>query len=347
MKKHLTITLTLVLLLARSLVFAQGAITTAVPFLTVAPDARGSGLANCGAASKADVFSMYYNPAKYAFIDKNTSIGVAYGRGLLGQTDLFHGAVAQRIGQRSVIAASFRYHDEMSVSYVDPLGFAVSSFTPHHFAADLAYAFQLNDALSIAVAGRYIRSYAFSTSNPLYDTKTGQSFAGDLGVYYCKPLELWHLPMQYTLGASITNLGSKISYGKDNAGGNQNGLIKTPIPTTLRIGTGLKANLNEDHSLTGMIDFTKLLVPSSMSIDSFKEELYEINYGLGLEYAWKDMVFVRAGYFNQPQLKGNRKYLAFGLGFEYGGFGIDASYHCSTTSINNTYCFCVDTHFGF
>ena len=56
--------LLLPLLLIGGLVGAQGPITTAVPFLSVAPDARGSGLANCGVASEADVFSMYYNPAK-------------------------------------------------------------------------------------------------------------------------------------------------------------------------------------------------------------------------------------------------------------------------------------------
>ena len=361
--------LLLPLLLIGGLVWAQGPITTAVPFLSVAPDARGSGLANCGVASEADVFSMYYNPAKYAFIQKNTSVGISYSRWLIGKNNLFHAAASQRIGKRSVMAASFRYNEEMSISYYTPIGAAVGSYVPHHIAADLAYAFQLNDMLSIAVTGRYIRSSAFSTEEDFINThdhiQTGQSLAFDLGVYYHKPVKLGELPAQYTLGASVTNVGNKIGYGKNGMGWNHYELIKIPIPTTLRVGTGLKMNLHEDHSLAGMIDFTKLLVPSSITYESynesvfkgiirsfydapggFKEELYEINYGLGLEYAWKDRVYVRSGYFNQPQLKGNRKYLAFGIGFKFDYFGLDASYNLSTTTIHNSDYLRIGTYFN-
>lgn len=356
------------LLLVGGRMMAQGPITTAVPFLSVAPDARGSGLAGCGVASEADMFSMYYNPAKYAFVANNTSIGICYSRWLIGHNNLFHAAASQRIGKRSVIAASFRYNKEMGISYDNPFGFEVGSYTPHHFATDLAYAFQLNNALSIAVAGRYIQSSVFSTDantlNPYDRIKTGWSLAFDLGVFYNKPLDLGHIHAQYTFGTSISNVGNKIGYGKNDLWNNHFELFKTPIPTTLRIGTGLKMNLNEDHSLTGMIDFSKLLVPSSITYESydesvfkgmirsfydapggFKEELYEINYGLGLEYAWKDRVYVRSGYFNQPQLKGNRKYLAFGIGIKFDYFGLDASYNLSTTTIQNTDYLRIGTYF--
>ena len=39
-------------------------ITTAVPFISIAPDARGGSMGDCGVASEADVYSMHYNPAK-------------------------------------------------------------------------------------------------------------------------------------------------------------------------------------------------------------------------------------------------------------------------------------------
>ena len=52
-------------------------ITTAVPFLECYSDPRSISLGNCGVASEADVFSMYYNPAKYTFIKNKTSFGLS------------------------------------------------------------------------------------------------------------------------------------------------------------------------------------------------------------------------------------------------------------------------------
>ena len=43
-------------------------ITTAVPFVSIAPDARGGSMGDCGVASEPDVFSMNYNAAKYVYL---------------------------------------------------------------------------------------------------------------------------------------------------------------------------------------------------------------------------------------------------------------------------------------
>ncbi|MDI9533471.1 MAG: hypothetical protein QM238_07445, partial [Bacteroidota bacterium] len=44
------------------------AIQAVVPFLTIAPDSRAGALGNAGVATSADLYSMHWNPAKYAFI---------------------------------------------------------------------------------------------------------------------------------------------------------------------------------------------------------------------------------------------------------------------------------------
>ena len=57
-------------LLSFSNVFAQdevNPITTAAPFLLIAPDARAGGMGDIGGATSADVNSLHYNAAKYAF----------------------------------------------------------------------------------------------------------------------------------------------------------------------------------------------------------------------------------------------------------------------------------------
>ena len=43
-------------------------ITTAVPFVSISPDARGGSMGDCGVSSEADMYSMHYNPAKYVYL---------------------------------------------------------------------------------------------------------------------------------------------------------------------------------------------------------------------------------------------------------------------------------------
>ena len=51
-------------------------ITTAVPFVSIAPDARGGALGDCGVASDPDVYSMHYNTAKYVYLEDKLSVGL-------------------------------------------------------------------------------------------------------------------------------------------------------------------------------------------------------------------------------------------------------------------------------
>ncbi len=57
----------------------------------------------------------------------------------------------------------------------------------------------------------------------------------------------------------------------------------------------------------------------------FKEELEEINYGVGAEYVYNDKFALRAGYHHESQSKGNRKYFTVGAGFKMNVFSLDAS----------------------
>jgi len=59
-------------------------ITTAVPFLMIAPDARGGAMGDVGVSSEPDAFSMHYNPAKYAYIKKDMGVGISYSPWLKG-----------------------------------------------------------------------------------------------------------------------------------------------------------------------------------------------------------------------------------------------------------------------
>ena len=62
----------------------------------------------------------------------------------------------------------------------------------------------------------------------------------------------------------------------------------------------------------------------------FKEELKEITVSLGAEYNYNQQFFVRAGYFYENAMKGNRQYFSFGAGFSLNVIQLDAAYMLAT-----------------
>ena len=77
LKKNLIFSL---FLIVAQLLFSQErrVITTAVPFLMISADARASGLGEQGVATSPDAFSQHWNPSKYVFSEKLSSIGLSY-----------------------------------------------------------------------------------------------------------------------------------------------------------------------------------------------------------------------------------------------------------------------------
>ena len=49
-------------------------ITTAVPFLMIASDARAAGIGEQGVATSMDNFSQHWNPSKYVFSESNSGL---------------------------------------------------------------------------------------------------------------------------------------------------------------------------------------------------------------------------------------------------------------------------------
>ena len=334
-------------------------ITTAAPFLTYSPDARAAAMGECGVATDADAFSMYYNPAKYAFMEKHTVIASGFDFWMNYYVSPLpmnlYNAFAQKIG-RSAIAVTARYYTAGEIEIVDEHNQSLGTFSPHEFAADAAYSYRFGDYLSAGLAARFIYSKLTPSFN---DSKNaGMSIAGDIGVYYNRPLGR---VVDLSLGASITNIGTKMNYFSYSD-------KKDFIPTTMRLGAGVKVNFHPKHSLAFNVQFSKLLVPTPPirnmqtgeviygyddnvsvvagilhsfydapgysynpvtggydNIGKFYEELCEINTGIGLEYNLADHFFVRNGFYHRPALKGGENYLCSGLGMHFGIFGMDVS----------------------
>ena len=237
-------------------------ITTAVPFVSIAPDARGGALGDCGVASAPDVYSMNYNAAKYVYLEDKLSVGLGYSpwlRKLVDDMNLAYLAGAYKINDRSAVAATLRYFSCGQIEFRDNNNYLLGKFSPNEWVIDATYSRMLGDYLSGAVAGRFI--YSDLTQNQTDNGRPGISVAADVAVYYKKPVE-WFSSMDadFSWGASINNIGSKISY---------NGISdrRDFIPTTMRLGTNLRLELDEYNSLAFMVDFSKLLVPTPPVIE--------------------------------------------------------------------------------
>jgi hypothetical protein len=325
-------------------------ISTAVSFLTISPDSRGSGMGDLGAATTPDVYSMYWNPAKYSFIEKEFGVAgsvTPWLRKLVNDINLYNIGGFMKLSNNQVVAVSLRDFSLGEIQFTDDNGAFMKTGKPYELAVDLAYSRLFGEHFSGAMAARYIRSDISSgVSISGVETYPANAFAVDVAAYYTNKVQLSDKNGKWAAGVNVSNIGNKVNY--------TDGSEKDFLPTNLRIGTSLTVDMDEYNSLTGSVDLNKLLVPTSPYVDpvtkdtigkesnvgvvkgifqsfsdapgGYKEELHEIMYSVGAEYWYRKQFALRTGYFHEHETKGNRKYLTIGLGLRMNVFGLDFSY---------------------
>ncbi len=372
MKKTCLVILTSVLLSTLAL-SAQGIkdqlnpVLTGVPSLTITPDARAGGMGDVGAATTPDINSQYWNPSKYAFMESPAGLSFSFTpwlRRLVNDINLSYLAGYWKFDDLQSISASLRYFSLGEIKMTDAQGVPGASAHPNELAFDVAYSRLLSENLSAAVAFRYIRS-DMNVPSAESDMVPGNAIAADVAAYYRTPIEVASGDANLAFGLNISNIGSKISYGDA-----ENTLF---IPTNLRLGGSFEYPFDDYNKISFNADINKLLVPSSqirrMNEDGsfaesedeflarraeamnmgpiagifksfgdapggFSEELREIMWSAGAEYTYNNQFFVRAGYFNEHQTKGNRKFFSAGVGFKLNVFQLDAAYLISMAQSN-------------
>lgn len=311
------------------------AITTAVPFLLISPDARHAALGEAGVASSPDANSSYWNPAKLAFISTDYGGSVSYTPWLgkiINDMSISYLTGFYKISREQAVSVGLKYFDLGDIFFTEN-GVDGTNFNPREFSLDLTYSRILTEELSVGLTGRYIHSNltgAFSSGG--VDARPGKSVAADIGIFYNKQLQSAR-GSSLSLGATISNIGAKITYSdSDN---------KDFLPTNLRLGSAFTTSLDGHNTLTFLLDFNKLLVPTidknqtllsgmfSSFTDApggFSEEVHEITTSMGVEYWYEHVFAARLGYFLEAYDKGNRKYLTLGAGFRKKSFGFDIAY---------------------
>ncbi len=337
-------------------------ITVGAPSLTIAADARGGGMGDIGAATEPDVFSQYWNPAKYAFAYSKAGVALAYTpwlRRLVDDIDLAYLSGYFKLGDNDnqAIGASIRYFSLGEIRMYDILGNEYDNANPYEMAVDLSYSLKFSDTFAGAAAIRFIYSDLGLNEEGL---SPGKSFAADVAGYYNNYVMLGASECLLGLGFNISNIGTKISFNDGND--------YTFIPTNLRLGASLLYPMDDYNTISLNFDVNKLLVPTMPDLTgddltdeekqklrddynsispiagifkSFsdapggaKEEFQEIMWSVGAEYAYDNQFFVRGGYFYENPNKGNRQYFSIGAGFKLTAFQLDVAYLISTVPSN-------------
>jgi len=358
-------------------------ITTAVPFLLIASDARAAGMGDNGVATSADANSQQWNPAKYTFSLAKSGIGVSYTpylSKLVNDIFLANATYFNRLDERSAFGVSFKYFSLGEIEIVQDEFSQALIEKPNELTIDASYALRLADQFSMAVALRYLRSdLRIQAVDP--NASSASSIGVDITGYYQSEEQAFSdFNGRWRGGFAIQNIGPKIKY--DDAG------RENFIPTMLRLGGGFDFIFDQYNKLGLTAEFTKLLVPTPPMLGDeynyndnnnngiydegddlitpainrdviikgksqdvgfikgmfqsftdapggFSEELKEITWSLGAEYQYQDSFALRAGYFNESDIKGARKFFAMGAGFKYTTVNIDLSYLFSTSKVQS------------
>lgn len=329
----------------------------------IAPDARAGGMGDVGAATDPDVYSQFWNPAKYPFTISRAGVSLNYTpwlRQLVNDMGLAYLSGYYRIGDYSAVSGSVRYFSlgEVQGDYSQETKSSAFTIKPYEMSFDVAYSLMLSEKFSLGAAVRWI--YSDLTYTFTEETTPGSAFAADISAYYQNYVNLGSRECQLGLGLNISNIGSKITFGGDNR--------SEFIPTNLRLGASLMIPVDEFNRFTIAADANKLLVPThpirqtdESEIDyqdrlqkeyydvssisgifksfsdaprGFSEELEEVQWSVGAEYVYHDQFSVRAGYHHESENKGNRKYFTVGAGFKMNVFSLDAGYVIATAKSN-------------
>lgn len=335
----------------------------AVVSQTIAPDARGGGLGDVGAATYPDVNSQYWNPAKYPFCISRAGVALNFTpwlRSLVNDMNLAYLAGYYRIGDHSAVSSSLRYFNlgKVYTSYEGAESGEGTTINPYEMSLDVAYSLMLSETFSLSAALRWI--YSDMRFDEREDNSPASAFAADIAAYYQNYINIGQRECQLGIGLNISNIGSKIKFS-----GNE---YSEFLPANLRLGASLMIPIDEYNRLTIAADANKLLVPTVPKQEEgednseyedrvhreyndisairgifksfgdapggFKEELQEIYYGVGAEYTYNDKFSLRAGYHHEAENKGNRKYFTVGAGFKMSVFQLDAGYVVATAKSN-------------
>ena len=239
-------------------------ITTAVPFLMIAPDSRSGAMGDVGVALSPDANSLHWNPAKMAFSKNEVEMSLSYApwlRALVDDMNLAYVSSVRRLNDRQAYGVALRYFSLGNITFTDEVGTTIRDFQPAELSLDGGFSQKFTDKFSGGFSARFIHSnLTGGTSVQGADSRPGISVAADLSMYYVNDRANWGKKDGiFSWGMNMSNLGAKMSYTETAA--------RDFIPSNLRLGAAYETMLDDYNSLTIALDANKLLVPTQPIYD--------------------------------------------------------------------------------
>jgi len=335
----------------------------AVVFLQIEPDSRAAGMGNSGVALADNASAVFWNPAGLAS-QRGAEISLTHSNWLPSLiSDLFYEYLVGKYHVEGVgtFGGHVTFLNLGEQEWRDDQNVLLGTFRSYDLAVGVSAARNITDNLALGLGTRFIYSnLSGGVSIDDTQTKAGMSLGVDLGALYTfNPIQAGGAQLTPSLGLNLANMGPKIGYTVGDCDGvdDQGNALRCgdPIPTNLRFGGALRADLDEFNRVNFAVDFGKTLVDfdergsrdfyqaifsSWRPIDvcrspapgggcaDFEEVgvLRQITVGTGLEYWYNQLFAIRTGFFYEDPYNGNRKFVTFGAGVRYNLVGVDFSY---------------------
>ncbi len=259
--------------------------TSAAQFLKIGVGARASAMGESFVAEANDASAIYWNPAGIAAMSGNEMMLVRTN--WIADMTYDFAAVAMPVENLGTFGLFYQAlnMDEMKVrTEYKPEGtgelFSATSFT-----LGVTYAKNMTNRFAFGITTKYIREQIWHVS--------ASTFAMDVGITYKTSLK------NLRLGMAISNYGGKMKMdGKDllsfvdidpSLDGNNEYIISRlntesyDIPLSFRVGLAFDPIKTDFHRITTTID--------GVTPNDYTEHL-----NIGIEYGFREMVFLRAGY---------------------------------------------------
>lgn len=260
--------------------------TEALPFLRTDRDPVSAALGGAGVAAPG-AFAALRNTAAVPFAPANAA-AVSYGHWDLLRTHTFSAGGTYRFGSRFALAAAAVYEADPAYDIYDGLGAVVGGYTPGNMLFGVGAAWRPFDFLGFGANVKYARQ-AIAEDSVFGGVAFDLSVSGRVG--------------GLDLAAGVSSLGPRVKAGR----------YTYRLPASATFGAAYTHVFGTDHALTARADldwyFSRNLTAAG-----------------GLEYGWRETVYVRGGYHYGSAYAAVPSYASAGLGVRWEGYGFDVAW---------------------
>ena len=300
--------------------------TSAANWLKVESGTRGIAMGGSQVASGRGISGAYYNPASIAFIE-GSEVYYSKSNYLAGIT---HNTIGYgtRLTPTDYFALHLFYLDsgDMEVTTVPSPNGTGEMFNVLDISLRLIYGKQLTNRLRIGGSIKYIREEIYTMQMQSFVFDLGSNF--NTGIYGLK------------LGMSVSNFGPDVRFTgeglqvevdptDDISGFQQKITKKFSVPLVFRLGIE-KYLIGEDEESINRL---------TVSADAINPIDYTVYVGIGAEYSWNNMAFIRGGthLFHDTaglSLGGGLKWSMVTVDYAYVNYGVLKETHQFGISLN-------------